>query len=127
MEFQAVLQGCVVIGTTDDKTVLLTEFGLEGQRGLTLVEHMLNTVAHHLHQGIGNLLAANVNTHAMGLHDGRLAITVDDQSGEVVTLTVYKSVGVILGIVGNSDGNAHLECRCQAALPELFIYLNVAE
>ena len=125
VEPEAVLQGCVIIGTTNDEAVLLTKFGLEGQRGLALVEHVHDAVSHHFHQGSGNLFAADVNAHAMSLHDGCLSVAVDHQPGQVVALAMNKPVGVVQRVVGYTDRDTHAEGRCQTALPERFVYLNI--
>ena len=68
-----------------------------------------------------------MDAHAVGLHHGRLAIAVDDQSRQVVAFAVYKPVGVVLRIVGYSDGDTHLQGRSQAALPKLPVNLHVTE
>ena len=62
-----------------------------------------------------------MHTHAVCLHDGRLAVAVDDQSGQVVAFSVYESVGVVVGIVGNADADAHVESGLQAFVPERFV------
>ena len=54
----------------------------------------------------------------MGLHDGRLAIDIDDESRQQVALAMHKTVGVVIRIVGNADGLAHFQRRTEARGPE---------
>ena len=108
MKFQSVFHGDVIVASPIDETVLLTQFSLEGQCGLALVEHIFNAVAHHAHQLSGNGFTAAVHTHAVGLHHGGFAIAVDHQSGQVVALAMHQSERVVVGIVGNEDILAHV-------------------
>ena len=140
MEAKPVLRGQVLVGgAAQDKLVLLAKVGLEGQGGLALVIDMLQAVAHHFLQRLGNGHAADVHTDAVGLHDGCLAIAVDDQSGEVVALAVYEAVGRVDALAEmfategsllraiDADGLAHLPGRGEAALPEVVVDGHIVE
>ncbi len=109
MKFQAILHGRVILRMAVEEPVFLTEVGFEGQRRLALVIDILYATAHHLKQGLTNFIAADVHTHAMCLNDGRFAIAVDNETRQVIALTVNEAVGVVEGIVGNTDGLAHFQ------------------
>ena len=66
-------------------------------------------------------MAVDMHAHAMRLHDGRLAIDVDDQSGQVVTLTMYQTIGVSLTGIGQSDGLTNGQGRRKAPFPEIIV------
>jgi len=127
MEAKAVLDSGIVVAATIYKSVLLTQVGLEGQRGLALVIDILDAVAHHADQGVAHSLAAHVHTHTVGLHHGGGTITVDDETRQIVALTVYESVGIVALVVGYAYGYTHLQRRSQAALPELGVNLDLTE
>ena len=57
----------------------------------------------------GNSLSTHMHTDAVGLHHCRLPINVDHESREHITLTMYQAIGVVVGIVGNTDGLTHLQ------------------
>ena len=59
-----------------------------------------------------------MHTYAVGLHDGCVAVDVDDEAGEVVALAVYKTVGVV--VVARRDACALTEVvgGGDAAVPE---------
>ena len=63
----------------------------------------------------------------MGLHDGGLAIDIDDESGQQVALAMHETVGVVLRIIGHADGNAHPKGRLQAGIPELVVDGHIVE
>ena len=50
-----------------------------------------------------------MHTDGMGLHDGSMAINVDDQPRQVVTFAMNEPVGIVVGIVGNTNGLTHLK------------------
>ena len=110
-----------------DESVFLFEFSLIGQRGLALVIDILHPVAHHLNQCLGQLMTGIMHAHAMSLHHGRLAIDIDDQSGQMVALAMHQPVSVVAGIVGNADGLPHGECRLETGMPEGIIDGDITE
>ena len=59
-----------------------------------------------------------MHAHAVGLHDGRRSITVDDKSGQMVTFTVHQPIGIVLGIVGYANGKPHFEGFPQPVVPK---------
>ena len=68
-----------------------------------------------------------MHTHTVGLHHGGGTITVDDETRQIVALTVYESVGIVALVVGYAYGYTHLQRRSQAALPELGVNLDLTE
>ena len=68
-----------------------------------------------------------MHADAVGLHDGGLAVAVDDEPGEVVALAVDKPVCIVVGIVGNADVEAHGQGGGEAFLPEFIVDGDVAE
>ena len=125
IELQTVLKGDIIVGTAIDKAIL--HIVHKGQRGLALVIDILQTMAHDLDQLGGNGLAAKMHADAVGLHDGSMAIDIDDESWQQVALTMNEAVGVVVGIVGNTDGSAHLIGRLQARSPEFIVDLTVGK
>jgi len=121
METEAVFYGNVLWRTAQEESVLLSQFGLEREGRLALVVDVLQPLAHHLLQCLGNLHAVDVHADAVGLHDSRLAIHVDDQSGQRIALAVHESEGVVRGISGNADNQSHVQSRTQSAHPELAV------
>ena len=89
----------------------MLDVGLERKRGVALIIEVGHSVAHNFFQCFANVMAQHVHAYTMGLHDGCRAIAVDDQSGQVVALTVYKTVGVVLRIVHDAYRTAHLQRR----------------
>lgn len=61
------------------------------------------------------------------LHHRCLTIDIDDQTGKMVALPMHQTVGVVLRIVGNTDGKAHLQCRLQTGIPERTVDLHIGE
>ena len=125
MEFQPVLDGCIIVGTAHYKAVLLSQLSLEGKRGFAFVVDMLDAVAHDTDKTGSNRLAAEMNAHAMSLHHGRQSIAVDDQSRQVVTLAMHQSVGIVLRVICNTQGQAHLKGRLQTRFPEIIVNLDI--
>ena len=58
---------------------------------------MLDALTHNADQLSSYLLAAQVHTNAVSLHDSCLAIDVDDESRQQVALAVNQSVGIAHG------------------------------
>ena len=88
---------------------------------------MQNARFHHLSQHASYLFTTQVHSNTMSLHDSRLSIHVDNQTRQVITLTMYQSVGVILRIIGNAYSLTHLESRRQAGMPEFIVNQNIRE
>ena len=40
---------------------------------------------------------------------------------------MHKTVGVVLQIIGDADGNTHPECRLQTGIPEFIVDFNITE
>ena len=57
----------------------------------------------------------------MCLHNGSLGIDIDNQSGKIVSFTVYQTIGIIGRIRGDTDTAAHIVCYFQLTLPEIVI------
>ena len=112
IEQQSVLHRRIIVAAAIDEITQRAIVGcadfivahLSGQRGFTLIIDMGDTTVHHLDKLAGNGLAAEVHADAMGLHDSRLAIDIDDQSGQHIALAMHKAIGVVTGIIGQSDG-----------------------
>ena len=88
---------------------------------------MFQAGVHHPDQLLSNLLTTEVHADAMGLHDGGFTIDIDNESWQVITLTMNQTIGVIIGVIGNADGLAHLQGRSQTRSPELSIDCYIAE
>lgn len=93
VELQSVLNGYVILGRAVDEAVFLTEIGLEGQCRLTFIINGMKIIAHNIDKGFGNSLTTDVHPHAVSLHHGGIAIDIDYQSGEIVTLAMNEAVG----------------------------------
>ena len=79
---------------------------------------MLDDVAHHFFEGFGHCHTVEVHAGRVCLHDGGMVVHVDNQSGQVITLAVYQTVGVVLRIAQHAQGTAEVFGHLQAAYPE---------
>ena len=125
MEHQPILDGGVIAVATDEEAVFHLIHKWQG--GLALVIDIRNAPLHHLLQLLGNAHTGEMHANAMGLHDCRLSIDIDHQSGQVVALAMNQSVGGIVGIVGQTNGDAHVQCRRETGIPEGIVDLDIAE
>ena len=125
VELQAVFQSSVVGAAPDDEAVLLSEFRFIWQSCLALVEDVLHPSVSNLYESLCNLVAVYVHAYAVCLHHSRLAVAVNNESRQVVALSVYQSVGVVFRVVGNADGKSHAQCLRQTLSPEIFIDVDV--
>ena len=50
-----------------------------------------------------------MHTNTMRLHHGRLSIAVNNQSGEVVSLTMHQTVSIVQWIVSDTNSLSHLK------------------
>ena len=129
VEQQSVLHRGIVVRAAVDEVAQRAVVGKSGfigahlarQRGLALIVDVGDAAVHHLHQLAGDGIAADVHADAVGLHDGRLAIDVNDQSRQQVALAVHQAVGVVLRIVGQADGQPHLQGGSEATAPERLV------
>ena len=88
---------------------------------------MRNARFHHRNQCMGNSLTTQMHAYGMCLHNCRLPVNVNYQSWQVVALTMYQTVGIVLHVVSNTNGLAHLECRAQAGTPKFVVDSNIRE
>ena len=100
---------------------------LKRERCLALVVDVLYLAFGSSHKSLAYLMANEVHTNAVCLHDCGVAIAVDDETGEVVALAVHKAERVVVLTADESDSLAHLPSRLQAREPELAVYLDIAE
>ena len=107
IELQAVLKGHIIIRTAINKAVL--HIFHKRQRGLALVVHVVYTLTHYFYKLLGYLLATQVHTDAVCLHNRRAVVNIDNQSGQIVALAVNESISIVLWIIGNTDGLAHFQ------------------
>ena len=127
MEFQPILNSHIVSITTQNKSVFLTEISLEWQSCFTLIINILESVAHHFCKSLSYFHSVDVHTHAMRLHHGSLSVAVDNQSRQIITLTMHQSIGIIGCVVGDAHSDTHPEGRVKTRAPELVIYGNIME
>ena len=73
------------------------------------------------------MFTTQVHTDGMGLHNSRLSIHINYQTRQIITLAMNQSIGIVVGIVGNTDGLTHLQSRRKARTPEFIINLNIWE
>ena len=129
IEQQPVLHRGIVVRAAIDEVAQRAVVGKSGfigahlarQRGLALIIDVGDTALHHLHQLAGDGIATNVHTDAVGLHNGRLTIDIDDQSRQQVALAVHQTVGIVLRIVCKADGQSHLQGGGQPTAPERLV------
>ena len=105
IEHQSILYSRIIIRAAIEEAVL--HIIHERQRGLALVIHILNTGTHHTHQLLGYLHTTEVHADAMSLHDGSLTVNIDDKPRQMVALAVNETIGVVLRIIGDTDGLTH--------------------
>ena len=63
-------------------------------------------------------MARHVHPYAMGLHDRRSTIDINNESWQVVALAVDQSEGVVLRIVCHSDAATSVQRHLNTAAPE---------
>ena len=127
MKQQPVLLGGILVTTSMYEAVLLSQVCLEGQRSLTFIVYVLDSVLHNLDKGCAHVHTAHVHANAMRLHYCRLAIAVDDKPRQVVTLAMHKAIGIVVIAVGNAEAAPYLQCRGKPRCPELMVDGDVAE
>ena len=125
-ELQTILRSDIVVAAANEESIHVVG-SHERQRRLALVVDMRQSVLHYHCKRTGYLLAHQMHTNAMGLHDGCLAIDIDNQSRQVVALAVHQAVGVVLRVVGNADGTTHLKGRTKARLEEDIVNGHIVE
>ena len=119
VEFQAVFAGHIGRGFAAQKAILLTEVGLEGEGRFAFVIDMVETAFGGFEEGVGDGFAVAVHSHRVGLHDSGSAKDIDDQTGELVALTVDKAIDVVaLGSGIEPQRGTHGEGLAQTAHPK---------
>ena len=66
-----------------------------------------------------------MHADTMSLDDRCLSITIDDKTGQIVTLTMNEPISVVMGIVGYANPDAHVQGRQYALFPKIIIYRNI--
>ena len=127
MEVQAVLHSHVAAHRTIDEAILVLHIRLKRQRCLAFVVNVLDLALRSLHESLAYLMANEVHTHAVSLHNRGVAIAVDYETGEIVALAVNKTERIVVLTAYESDSLTHLPSRLQAREPELAVYLYVAK
>ena len=82
---------------------------------------------HHFEQRVGNGLTLDVHTDRMRLHDGRLAVHVDDKTGQAVALAVDKAVNVVVATPHEAQRLAQAERLGQTLCPKRGIDCHIFE
>ena len=127
MELQSVLHSHIISIATQDEAILLAQVCLVWQGGLALVVDVLQLVAHHLLQRLGNLHTAYMHTHTVSLHHGSRTIAVDNETRQVISLAMHQSIGVVVWISGDTYRQTHLVSRLQSGAPEFVVDIHIAE
>ena len=127
VEVQAVLHSHVAAHRAVNEAVLVLYVCLKRERCLALVVDVLYLAFGSSHKSLAYLMANEVHTNAVCLHDCGVAIAVDDETGEVVALAVHKAERIVVLSADESDSLTHLPSRLQAREPELAVYLDIAE
>ena len=127
MEKESVFLCCVLVATTIDKAILLSEVGFERQGGFALVINVFYSLAHYANERLAHLHTANVHSYAMSLHHGSFAVAVDYETRQIVALAMHQTIGVVVGIVGNAKAAANLKSRSKTSCPEVVVDFNISE
>ncbi len=114
-ETQTVLRCYILAGSAIEETIGRFH---ERQRGLAFIIDVGYPSLGNIHQGTCDIEAIQVHTNAMSLHDSRLAVAIDDESRQVVALTMNQTEGRV-GIM--ADGYAHLQGRTKTLFPESIV------
>jgi hypothetical protein len=68
-----------------------------------------------------------VHADTVSLHDGSLAIDIYDEPWQQIALAMHKAVGIVLRVVGDTDGDTHPEGRLQTGIPECVVDINLTK
>ena len=121
MELQTVFLCDIIAASSFKETVFGEKVCLEGQRSLRFIIDIFNLVTHYFRQGFGDTHAVYMHSCRVRLHDGSPGIDVDDQSGQIVSLTVHETIGVIGGIDCDTDSTTHIIGDLQFTFPEIVV------
>lgn len=77
-----------VAATNEPSFLLARDGGLKGESRLALVVDVLHKATCSLYKFFGYVLTADVHADAMSLHDGGVAVDVDDETRQTVALAV---------------------------------------
>ena len=125
MEFQAVFNRSIIVSMPVNKTVFLSQCGLERQRCLTFIINIPDALAHHVNKHLAYLLTANMHAYAVGLHHCCRAVAINNQSGQTIALAMYQPVRVIVRIICHTNTFPHRKRRLYSAAPEALVNDNI--
>lgn len=118
MEAETVLEGDVLGEVTQEIAILVVEIGLVGQGGFALIVDVLDNAAQHVGEGFGNGVATDVHAHRVSLHDGRVAVDVNNEARQAVAFAMDETETVCLGVAGEADATTHIVGCLQTTVPE---------
>ena len=127
MKLQSVLHRHIAGIATYEESILLMQVSFIRQSCLALIIYIGNTIAHHLHQSLANLVAADMHAHTVRLHHGCRTIAVYHQSRQIVALAMHQSICIVGRTVGYTYTDTNIECRLQTLAPEVGIDLYILE
>ena len=121
MELQAVFPCDIIAASSFKETVFGEKICLKRQCSLRFIIDIFDLVTHYFRQGFGDSHAVYMHSCGVRLHDGSPGINVNDQPRQIVSLTVYKTVGVIGGIDCDTDSTTHIIGNLQFTFPEIVV------
>ena len=130
-EFQSVFKSDIFIAAAwsfEDEAIFPSqEVSLEWEGRFGLVVNVLDGALHHILQGFGYVEPAEMHPGRVGLHDGGLAVDVNDKSRQVVAFSVNEAVSVRHAGFEQVEAVAHLFCGKEAlgpiAVVDLFMFV----
>ena len=126
VELQTVLHRHVVGVASEQETVLLSEFCLVGKGGLRLIEDVLERIAHHCLECLGDDVPVEVHANGVCLHHSSVAIDVNHQSRQVVALTMHETIGVVV-LTRHTDAVSHILGDGEFLLVKVLVNLLIVE
>ena len=110
MKFESVFPCNIVIAFSPQEAILLSELGFERKCCFALVIDGFKVITHNFLEGICQIVTADMHSDAMGLHDGCRTIDIHNQSRQVITFAMYKTIDVVILPTSNAYSLTYIEC-----------------
>ena len=127
METESVLHSHITASRAIYESIVMIDVCLKRQCGFALIVYARDGSTADLHQSLANVVLHQVHAHAMRLHNGCVAIAVDDKTGKIVAFAMHKTEHIVVLTSNKTYGGTHIPCRLKTGYPEVSVNLNIAE
>ena len=98
------------------------QVGFKRKGCFTLIINILHHVAHNLLQCRSYLMAIHMHTCRVSLHNGSMVIKVDNQSRQIVSLTMNQTACIVSLIANQLQRNSKVTGHRKFSYPEIMVY-----